>query len=342
MSKSAKYWDDRFNTLQDAQMKQASKVAKDLDKAYKRSILTVERDILTWYQRIADNNQVSLTEARRLLSKGELEEFKWTVEEYIKYGRANALDPKYIKQLENASARVHIRRLEAIELQLQNQVEILHAKRYQDLEELSTEIYTERYYRTSFETQLGFNLGWNISRLDQDAIDTILRKPWAPDGKDFSSRIWQDRTKMVNVLHTELTQAIIRGDGPRDVISKMAKTFDVSKNTAGRLVMTESAFFASAAQRDAFKDLDVERYKYVATLDLKTSDICQEMDGKVFKIEEYQVGVTAAPLHCWCRSTQIPYFSDNYGSRAARDEFGKTVYVPNDMTYSQWKDKFIK
>lgn len=341
MSKSAKYWEDRFNALQDAQMKQASKVAKDLDKAYKRSLASVERDILTWYQRIADNNQITLTEARELLTQGQLKEFKWTVEEYIKYGKENALDPKYLKELENASARVHIRRLEAIQLQIQHQVEVIHAKRYQDLEALSTDIYTERYYRTAYDTQLAFNIGWNIDRLDQDAINTIIRKPWAPDGVNFSSRIWSDRTKMVKVLHTELTQSIIRGDGPRDVISKMAKTFNTSKNIAGRLVMTEAAFLASAAQRDAFKELDVEEYKISATLDLKTSDICQDMDGEVFDIEEYAVNVTAPPFHAWCRTTTVPFFVDNYGERAARGEDGSTYYVPNDMTYKDWKKVYV-
>lgn len=341
MSKSSQYWEDRFNTLQDAQMKQASKVAKDLEKAYARAMFKVQGDILTWYQRFADNNEISLSEAQQLLTKGELAEFKWTVEEYIKYGKENALDQSYMKQLENASARVHIRRLEAIKLQIQHQVEAIHAKRYQDLEELSTGIYTERYYRTAYETQLGFNIGWNIDRIDQDAINAIIRKPWAPDGLDFSSRIWRDRTRMVNILQNELTQAIIRGDSPEQVIATMAKTFDVSKNVAGRLVMTESAFFASAAQKQAMADLDVERYKYVATLDLKTSDICQEMDGEIFKIEQYQVNVTAPPLHAWCRSTTVPYFEDNYGERAARGEDGKTHYVPNDMKYSEWKKVYV-
>lgn len=341
MAKSREYWTDRFETLQDAQLKQADKVAKDLDKAYKKALASVERDILTWYQRFADNNQIDLTDAYKLLIGGELREFKWTVEDYIQFGKANQFDQRYMKELENASARVHIRRLEALQLQIRHQVETIHAKRYQDLEKLSTDIYTERYYRTAYETQLGFNVGWNIDHLDLDAVGRMIRKPWAPDGLDFSSRIWRDRSKMVNTLYNELTQSIITGQGPRDVISKMASAFNVSKNTAGRLVMTESAFFASAAQRDALKDLDVERYQYVATLDLKTSDICQEMDREIFPINQYQVGVTAPPLHSWCRSTTIPYFEDNYGERAARDADGKTYYVPNDMTYTEWYNEYV-
>ena len=335
------YWAERFIELQESQLKNAEQVASDMDKAYRQAINTVERDINTWYARFAANNEIDLAEAQKLLTAGQLEEFKWTVEDYIKYGRKNALDQAYMKQLENASARVHVRRLDAIKLQLQHQVEALHAKRYQDLETLSTDLYTERYYRAMYNTQLGFNLGWNIDKLNRDAINTIIRKPWAPDGLDFSKRIWRDRSRMVNILHNDLTQSIILGQGPKQVIDKMANTFNVSKNTAGRLVMTESAFFASAGQKQAFADLDVEKYKYVATLDLKTSDICQEMDGQVFEINAYQVGVTAPPLHAWCRSTTAPFFEDNYGERIARGEDGKTYYVPNDMKYEDWKSVFV-
>lgn len=39
----------------------------------------------------------------------------------------------------------------------------------------------------------------------------------------------------------------------------------------------------------------------------------------------------------------IPHFDDNYGGeRAARDENGKTYYVPDDMKYRDWEKKYVK
>nr|MCR5777276.1 hypothetical protein [Lachnospiraceae bacterium] len=78
------------------------------------------------------------------------------------------------------------------------------------------------------------------------------------------------------------------------------------------------------------------------TLDSHTSDICQEMDGKHFKMSEWEVGTTAPPFHVYCRSTTVPYFDDNIGERAARGEDGKTYYVPSDMTYKEWEKSFVK
>ena len=120
---------------------------------------------------------------------------------------------------------------------------------------------------------------------------------------------------------------------------------NVSKANAGRLVMTESAYFSSTAQKECFKELDVERYEIEATLDGHTSDICQEMDGKVFKMSEYEERVTAPPFHVNCRSCTAPYFDDEFTKdeqRATRDEDGNTYYVPADMTYKEWKRKYVK
>lgn len=106
--------------------------------------------------------------------------------------------------------------------------------------------------------------------------------------------------------------------------------------------MTESAAFSSAARKDCFNEFDVEMFEFVAALDHHTCDLCGEMDGKVFKMSEYQVGVTAEPLHPCCRCTTAPYFEDmaGLGERYARDiETGETCKVPSDMTYKQWKAK---
>ncbi|MGG6514246.1 UNVERIFIED_CONTAM: phage head morphogenesis protein, partial [Clostridioides difficile] len=136
--------------------------------------------------------------------------------------------------------------------------------------------------------------------------------------------------------------SIIRGENPKKLVNDFAKRFNVSKSQAKNLIMTESAFFASASRKDCFNDLNVEKYEIVATLDLKTSNICRELDGKVFDMKDYQVGITAPPFHCRCRTTTAPFFSDEEGYRAARGEDGKTYYVPSSMKYNEWGEKYVK
>ncbi|HBG6134754.1 TPA: minor capsid protein, partial [Clostridioides difficile] len=315
----------------------------ELEKQYKLAMSNIERDILIWYNRFTENEGISLLEAKKLLNTRELEEFKWSVEEYIKYGKENAINQKWMKELENASARVHITRLEALKLQIQQQVEVLYGNELDGIDKLMRDIYTSGYYHTAFNVQQGVNVGWSLMSLDTNRINKVISKPWTSDGLNFSERIWgKHRPALVNELHTKLTQSIIRGENPKKLVNDFAKRFKVSKSQAKNLIMTESAFFASASRKDCFNDLDVEKYEIIATLDLRTSNICRELDGKIFDMKDYQVGITAPPFHCRCRTTTAPWFEDEEGYRAARGEDGKTYYVPSSMKYNEWYEKYVK
>ena len=339
--KHSDYWRKRFELLEEEQLKQGLAYYDDLERQYKLAAKSLEDQIAGWYGRFAQNNQISFAEAKRLLNSSELKEFKWTVQEYIKYGKENAISGQWLKQLENASARVHISRLEALKLQIQQQVEVLYGNQVDGLERTMRNIYSNGYYYTAYEVQRGFNVGYDLQKFNNKQLAAVMNKPWTADGKNFTNRCWTAKDQLVNTLHTELTQTIIRGDPPDRMIKTIAQKFETSKNNAGRLVMTESAFFASAAQRDCFNDLDVERYEIVATLDNDTSAICRSLDGKIFLITEYQIGVTAPPFHCWCRTVTVPSFDDNTGFRAARNAEGKTYYVPDSMKYEDWKKTFV-
>lgn len=126
-----------------------------------------------------------------------------------------------------------------------------------------------------------------MSRLNDKDIDTILARPWAADGKNFSTRIWGDKDKLMNTLQTELVQGLIRGDPLQKITTRFADKMGASQSNAKRLIYTESAYFASVGEYQGMKELGVEKYEYLATLDSRTSEICQDMDGKIFKLSEY-------------------------------------------------------
>jgi len=341
--RSDEYWQKRFEILQEALLNKGDKYYIELIKQYEKASRNVQDKIILWYMRLADNNEVTLARAKQMLSNQELKEFKWTVEEYIRYGKENAINQQWIKELENASARAHISKLQAIQLEIQQQIEALAKMQEIKMSELLQEIYTEGYYKTAYEAQKGFNTGWDIQKLDTSTIEKVMSKPWTVDNKTFSDRIWSNKEQLIDTLHRELTQSVIRGDAPDKLIKTIADKFDTSRKVAGRLVMTESAAMSSVSRQDCFKDLGVEEYKVVATLDLKTSSVCRSLDGKVFKMSDYKIGVTANPFHPNCRSTTAPYFEDSKGQRAAEDPVtGKEVYVDKNMTYPEWYDKYVK
>lgn len=340
---NAEYWKQRFTQLEAAQNRKGATAYLEMEKQYKAAQNELEAQIARWYQRFADSNGISLAQAKQWIKGQDLAEFKWDVKEYIKYGKENAINGAWMQELENASSKFHISRLEALQIQTQNSLETMFAQQLGTMKKALSDVYTSGYYHTAYAVQQGFGLGWDIAGLDQVQIEKVLSKPWAVDGYNFSTRIWNSKTKLIGEVHNELSKNLLTGADPQKAIDSLAKKMGTSKSNAGRLVMTEQAYFSSAAQKDCFNDLDVEEYEIVATLDSHTSDICRSLDGKVFKMSDYKPGVTAPPFHVYCRSTTAPHFKDNFdaGERAARGADGKTYYVPDDVTYSEWKKAFV-
>lgn len=340
---NAEYWKQRFTQLEAAQNRKGATAYLEMEKQYKAAQNELEAQIVRWYQRFADSNGISLAQAKQWLKGQDLAEFKWDVKEYVKYGKENAINGAWMQELENASSKFHISRLEALQIQTQNSLETMFAQQMGTMKKALSDVYASGYYHTAYAVQQGFGLGWDIVGLDQAQIEKVLSKPWAVDGYNFSTRIWNSKTKLIGEVHNELSKNLLTGADPQKAIDSLAKKMGTSKSNAGRLVMTEQAYFSSAAQKDCFNDLDVEEYEIVATLDSHTSDICRSLDGKVFKMSDYKPGVTAPPFHVYCRSTTAPHFKDNFdaGERAARGADGKTYYVPDDVTYSEWKRAFV-
>lgn len=340
--RNREYWQKRFSAVEEMRNERGRLTVDAIAPHFDRAQASIDKEIRAWYQRFADNNEISVVDAKKLLKKNELEELQWDVSEYIKRGRENAVSQEWLKELENASAKFHISRLEALKLRTQNAAEQAFAVEQNKLTECLTDTWKQDYYHTAYEMQKGFQVGFDVAQVDNRRVTKLLDKPWTADQMTFSDRIWKSKVQLLDSVSTELTQMCILGKSPDEAISNIAKRMNVAKSQAGRLVMTENAYFGSAAQKQCYQDLDVEQYQIVATLDSRTSDICRQLDGKVFDMKDYEPGVTAPPFHVYCRTCTVPYFADNddNGMRAARDKNGKTYYVPANTTYAEWEKAF--
>lgn len=339
--KNADYWQRRFDNIEELKTATGENAVHNMERIFTNAQRDLENQISGWYNRFATNNQIDLAEARRLLNSNELEEFRWTVDEYISYAKQNTVSKQWVRQLENASARYHISRLEALKLQTQNTMERLFGNQLDGIDSLMKRQFLDGYHHAIFEVQSGFSVGWDIAGIPESQLETLMNKPWMLDGRTFSDRIWADKQRLVNEVHTQLTQGLITGTPPNVLIDNLARSMNTSKNNAARLIMTESTAISAVGHEAAYRELDVEQVRILETLDAKTCSCCEKLDGKVIRLAEYQVGVTVPPFHPWCRGTTVPHFDDNYGERAARDKDGKTYYVPNDMEYPEWKETFV-
>ena len=110
-----------------------------------------------------------------MLTTGQLEEFKWTAEQYVKAAQQANLSPEWIKKLENASTRFHVSRLEAIQLQIQQQIELLYGNQVDGVDDLLKKLVSNGYTHGAFEIQKGIGLGWDFTALNQKKLETYFQ-----------------------------------------------------------------------------------------------------------------------------------------------------------------------
>ena len=156
--KNADYWRGRFSILEESAHQEADQYIQSLEEMFMDAQRTVQADIERWYGRFASNNGISLTEARKMLTTGQLEEFRWTVDQYIKIGQQANLSAEWLKKLENASAKFHVSRLEAIQTQIQQQIELLYGNQLDGLDSLLKKIAGDGYTQSAFAIQKGIGL----------------------------------------------------------------------------------------------------------------------------------------------------------------------------------------
>lgn len=339
--KNADYWRGRFSILEDTTFKRSEQSIRAIEEMYMEAQRSVQKEIEAWYGRFAVNNQISLADARKLLTTGQLEEFHWTVDQYIQAGKKAGLDAAWLKRLENASAKVHVSRLESVQMEIQQQLELLYGNQVDEIDSLLKKVVGSGYAHTAFEIQKGIGLGWDMTALNQRKLEALISKPWTTDGRTFRDRCWVNKADLLDSVHKHMIQGMLRGDSPEKTIQAIQKQFGVSRYKARRLVHTETSYFNAQATKEAYKDLDIEKIEILETLDSRTCSVCGGLDGTVIPLAQYEPGVTVPPFHPNCRGTTCPYYDDMDGERAARNADGEVYYVPANMNYQAWKAAFV-
>lgn len=136
----------------------------------------------------------------------------------------------------------------------------------------------------------------------------------------------------------------VQGKDLKKCAREISDTMESSKKVSEIFINTEPAYDCSQGDLKIYKDFDVKDYEYLATLDIKTSEICRNLDGKKFSLSEAVPGVNYPPMHAHCRSTTVPVDVDDLEDsvRIARDENGKNIYVDSNLGYQEWYKKYVE
>lgn len=341
----ANYWDKRIENLNKEIFKDSDAYVRELRKFYNEEINEIQEKIYNHLLKLQEEaGGISLFEAKKLLNNKELDSFKMGLNEFMKKSKGS-ITPEIERELNIVSRRVRISRLQAMEIEVKKTVAGLMSREEKGLFAHLGNTFKKRYYKELYELQriTGYR---SVQAINKDKLKIVLNNPWTSDGKEFSERIWGRGNKLTSKLRDNLMKDIARGASPEESIKIIEKEFGVSKANAARLVYTETAAISSMATKKLYEDAGVKKYQILATLDLKTSEICRHMDGKVFDTKDYMPGITANPFHPNCRTDTVPYFDDDIQRRmdttrmARNPETGKSERVPY-MNYKEWFGRYV-
>jgi SPP1 gp7 family putative phage head morphogenesis protein len=332
------YWEKRKAQEMFQYMGKAEQVADEISKLYIRSSRYISMELEDIFERYQGKHKLSREEARELLNTIKDPTSLSELKEALRTKLDSKTKADLLAELEGPAYRARMERLQ----QLQNQLDATMQQVYQQEKARSTGHYVdlarEAYYRSVFDIQAQTGIGFSFNHVSKKAIDCVVNSKWS--GSNYSSRIWKNTQALAQDLKAELLMNVITGRTDREVAEIIVEKFAAGSSQARRLVRTESCNLVNQMEMASYEECGIEYYRFLATLDLRTSSICRNLDNERFKVSEQQPGLNCPPMHPWCRSTTICDIGEielAEMKRRARDPVtGKVRTLPANITYKQW------
>lgn len=303
--KSKSYWEKRQRDRE----KKVYKTTIQAEKALKIEMVKAQEEILANINNLIgkymSETGLSYSEAQKKLNSNEYKVWRKDIEGYLKelkqYKNVNPEKYKEIKlELETLATRSKVSRLESLVIQTS---QVINKQKFEEEKEVTN--YVKGVYETTFkgiQADIGLKGANTILPLNQ--IERAIQYPWS--GENFSKRIWSNRDKLSRVLKTEITQSLIQGVNPQKLNKRIREQMGSGYKETQRLVRTELNYALNEATKIAYEEDEIEEYEFLAEIDNRTSAICKELNGQIFKVKDAVVGVNYPSMHPNCRSTTMP------------------------------------
>jgi SPP1 gp7 family putative phage head morphogenesis protein len=294
-NKSKEYWTERSILKKERLLKSDVQFMGEVAKKYDSLMRDYSTRLGNFYGKYSESGILTYSESiKRLTAKEQIEFIKYidTLPNY---------DSDFRLYLKNLRTQEKISRLQ--QMKLEHRVTATQLSLWQNAEfpDHIEKSLMKAYSLTLKELDVA-----DIGVLNRKRVQQILSQNWS--GVKFSDTIWQNKEKLISSLDRTLADQFLRNAPLKDAVKNIRDATGTSFSNAERLIRTESAYVVEQATAEAYTDAGIEKYQFVAVEDERTSDICSDLDGKVFLLSEAQEGVNYPPMHPNCRSTTIPAF----------------------------------
>ncbi len=284
------YWSDRVEELKKWMEKNEGKLKKRLSSYYDKEWAKLDIDIASYYTKYGKD---SVIEYRKLMESLSDDDFQLLMKKMNDFAEKY---PEYAYLMPIRESIYKLNRLEGLQYSITMQQLEMGAKTIDEVNDYLKEL-SLKSVNIAAET-MGF--GKNFYSINSDVVRQFVNVPWC-NGKNFSTRIWENTSKLAQYLNTDVSQAFARGDSYKRIEETLRRRFsNVSRNDAYRLIYTEGTYVMAEATMHPFEK-EFDQYKISTADDGKVCSVCKEIAEKTFKIAERQAGINFPPFHPWCR-----------------------------------------
>lgn len=280
------YWEKRQTELMKRLERGTENTIKSLIQAYEQATKNINKEIANIFKNYAKDSGLDKKTLLQLLNKRETNTHYKNLLTVIENNITDDnIKKKLLAQYNAPAYSYRISRYQA----LQDNINI-ELKKLADIEQKITETryvntIKETYYHNMFDIQKGTGLGLSFAQIDNRTINLLLNEKWT-NNANFSQRIWKNSEKLGNYLKIQLTANTMSGKSIQKIASELSNYMNVGLYNATTLVRTEVNHFANESEMLAYEELDIDKYRFIATLDNVTCEYCAELDNKVFNVKD--------------------------------------------------------
>ncbi len=336
--KSEEYWNDAALRREIAVQTGTNYTGEEILKLYDEALSDIDTEIqkikINFQKRFGIDNET----AEYFLTQAQQEDNLKTLIKSLEYApdeQARQDILAYIRR-DGLSVRAYAarkERYEAVKAVIYARIKKVAVMEIEKLSERLQAVYKESYYGVIDDSAKQFDVGINFAILNENAIHAAVSTKW--HGKQFSERVWDNTDRLATTAQNLVVKSLMSGEAWSKTAEKLSTAFQVEKYNATRLIHTESSHIHAMSDLKAYEDIGAEQYRYLATLDYRTCERCQQWDNMVLPLSEAREGYNYPVLHPLCRCTTT--IAVDLKNRRARDPLtGKNDIVDGSVTYQEW------
>lgn len=335
-NRNVAYWTKRTEARENEVARSASNIIDYELREYERLRRDIQKDIENVIKNFKDsNNVVDRDIAIQILNGAEKREAVNKLYKIAEQMAPSKMRDQLMARVNALAYKARVTKLEAMQEEIAAKIKLFADVQDSQLTNEYAKVIYDTYNKTAYDIAKGANIALNFKAINTRAVSSMLTHKWLKG--NYSTRIWGNAEKTIKDIQEVLSDGIKRGKSIERMTADLRGRIEVAKSNAVRLIRTEANYFFNNAKIESLKELGFKKYRFVATLDLRTSDICQSLDGKVFDIDDVVVGENCPAMHAYCRSIVIQGDVEPQGQRIARGAVdGENYYIDGKQTYSEW------